>query len=219
MALQPSGTIERAQVILRDKTGRYFKESDLWLWLCDGQREVALQVPEAAAVTENLALVDGVTQSIPDTSHCLIDIPRNTTGETIRLIMKDIMDDLRPDWAKDTGSTTVQHYMYERDAAGRPKRPRNFEVWPPVLNVTTPATVTATVVCISSAMPDDSSYETDEFLVDVTYANALLDYTLYRGLSEFTGNPEHMRRATAHLEAFMIACGKDADNKLQLAPK
>ncbi len=221
MALRPSGTIERAQTILRDKTGRYFKEPDLWLWFSDAQREVALQVPEASAVGASLTLAGGVRQSIPATSHCLIDIPRMSTGETIRIVSKEIMDELRPNWAKDTASSIIQHFMYERDAAGRPRTPRQFEVWPPATTQAVgPPAVPATIVyAITSAMPSDASYEDDAFQVDVTYANAILDYVLYRGLNEFTGNPEHMRRSIAHLEAFMLACGKDADNKLQQAPR
>ena len=214
--VQPSGTIERAQVILKDKTGGYFKEPDLWGWFNDAQREVALQVPESTAVTVSLTLIAGVAQSTPATLSCLLDIPRNVTGEEIRIIDRNLLDELRPGWAKEAGTSVIKHYIYERDASGRPIRPKNFEVWPPARVAASgpPAVAGAVIECIASAMPDDSSFETNEFIVDIAYANAILDYILYRALSELTGNQAYMARASAHLQAFMMGCGKDAENKL-----
>jgi len=71
IAFNPSGCIERALEILNDVGAGYFKRDKLWTWLLDGQREIALQVPESTATTANLDLVPGVIQNIPLPSHCL----------------------------------------------------------------------------------------------------------------------------------------------------
>jgi hypothetical protein len=93
MGTTPVETVQKALWVLTDELGGYFDEPALWGFYNDGQREIALQVPEASAVRSTLAtsgdtptLVVGVEQSIPTTSHFLIDIPCNTGGGVIERV-------------------------------------------------------------------------------------------------------------------------------------
>ncbi len=203
----PSGIIERAKKILNDYGAEYFKVDELWAWFLDSQREIALQVPEATSVTADLALTAGVIQSIPATSHCLIEIPRNLTGEAIRPIARILLDELRPNWAREEGAQVIEHYIY--DPA---KSKKTFEVWPP-------AAQGARIVCISSAMPDDSSRATNTFAVDTRHANSTLDYTVFRALNRLTGNPHFATHAKNHFDLFMHGCGKSEDAGLLLSQR
>jgi len=204
MLLNPSGVIGRAKRILNDYGTDYHNEDELWAWFLDGQREVALQVPEATSVTEPLILQTGVVQAIPAKSHCLIDVPRNVSGQAIRPIARALLDELRPDWARDEGSLVIKHFIYD------PERSKStFEVWPP-------AAQGAAVLCVSSAMPDDSSRVSNEFSVNKRHANGLVDYTVFRALNKLTGNPNFPVHAKHHFDLFMFSCGKSEDTGLLL---
>lgn len=207
IAFNPSGVIERAKTILNDYGARFFTEDKLWVWLLDGQREIALQVPEATSVTAPLELAPGVTQAIPATSHCLIDVPRNVTGEAIRPAARALFDEMRPGWATEEGALVIKHFIYdpERDK-------KTFEVWPP-------AAAGAAVECISSAMPDDSSMASNLFAVDSRHANGLTDYVVFRALNKLTGNPQFLTHAKNHFDLFMYSCGKSADAGLLLSQR
>lgn len=103
---------------------------------------------------------------------------------------------MRPGWAAETGSTVIKHYIYDPE-----KSKTTFEVWPP-------AAAGASVFCVSSAMPDDSSKETNEFAIDKRHVNALVDYTVFRALNKITGNPTFAEHAAKHLQLFLMGCGK-----------
>ncbi len=146
----------------------------------------------------------GVEQSIPTTSHFLIDIPCNTGGGVIERVDRRWLDKHLPGWRSATGETTIKCFCYD-PKEGR----RKFQTYPAVASG-------ASIQCISSAMPDDSSYESNTMQVDQAYANGLLDYVLFRGFNRLIGNPTFMNRAQAHLTSFFLACGKGANSPLLL---
>jgi hypothetical protein len=202
---RPSAIVEKAMILLLDETGEVHPESQLWGWFNDGQREVALQVPEASTVRTDLSLKAGIEQDIPSGSHCLIDIPRNYNGAIITHIERKVLNELRPGWATETPATIIKHYIYDKH------RLKYFDVYPP-------AAIGARVWCDSSALPDDSSYETNLMQVDIKFANPLIDYIIFRELNKPGGNPNDLQRAQAHLQAFFLGCGKIEENDLILTP-
>jgi hypothetical protein len=203
--IRPSTIVEKAMILLLDETGEVHPEPQLWGWFNDGQREVALQVPESSIVSAPIDLKAGVEQDLPSRSHCLIDIRKNYNGVPITHIERKVLNELRPGWATETPAATIQHYIYDKH------RLKHFDVYPP-------AVIGARVWCDSSALPDDSSYETNLMQVDIKYANALIDYIIFRELNKPGGNPNDLQRAQAHLQAFFLACGKIEENDLILTP-
>jgi hypothetical protein len=193
--------IERATIIIQDETGTRWPSEELLKWLNDGQREVVMLKPDAYAQNESVALDTGTKQSLPADGISLIDVVRNmgvdgsTPGKVIRLIDRRILDDQHPDWHSVDQVGDVDHYAFDQ------RDPRHFYVWPP-------ADGTSQVEVIYSAAPTEILVASNTISLDDVYANALLDYILYRAYSkdaDYTGNAQ---RALAARASFMQSLGR-----------
>jgi hypothetical protein len=191
----------RAATIIQDETGTRWPPEELLKWLNDGQREVVMLKPDAYAQNESVALVSGTKQTIPANGIALIDVVRNmgttgtTPGKVVRLIDRRILDDQHPDWHSVDQVREVDHYVFDQ------RDPRHFYVWPP-------ANGSTQVEAIYSAAPTEISAATSTITLDDVYANALLDYILYRAYSkdaDYTGNAQ---RAMAARASFLQSLGR-----------
>ena len=208
-------TLTKAQTILQDTTGiRWPVDGELLGWLNDGQREVVLNKPEASVKNESVVLTAGSTkQTIPATGIMLMDITRNmgaagtSPGKAIRLVSRDVLDAQRPDWHADanTGSY-IQHFMYD------PRDPKTFYVYPKA-----PATAHYLEV-VYSAAPTDCATTASTIGIDDIYANALIDYVLYRAYSKDADYAQNGQLALAHFTAFMNSLGIKTQNEQSRNP-
>ena len=120
-------------------------------------------------------------------------------GRAARKVTRRLMDAQTPNWHSQTQSAVVQQYVYE------PMSPKTFYVDPPS-NGTTQAEV------LYEASPPDVATLSGVIALDDVYANALLDYLLYRAYSkdsEFIGNAE---RAVLYRKAFETSLGLKAQS-------
>lgn len=108
-----------------------------------------------------------------------------------------------PDWHAQVGSIDVQHFIFD------PKLPKEFLVYPPAL-------ATSEVEIVYSSVPTPhtltdsqlSSAATAETLkLDDVYANAILDYVLYRGYSKDASYAGNAQRASQAYTAFSNSLG------------
>lgn len=188
-----SAIINKAEVILQDTTNVRWPETELLGWLNDGQREIALLKPDVSNKTGPAPLVAGTRQALPSDGVTLIKVTRNmgtngtTAGEAIRKVPQDLMDSQTPGWHTTTATNVVKHYMYDSRA------PRVYYVWPPSLGTTQ-------VELVYGAPPADVATVSSVITVDDIYANALIDYVLFRAYSkdlELAGNAERAGAAKA----------------------
>ncbi len=194
-----SDILTRASIVLQDTTNVRWDLSELINALNDGQRDIALLAPEATTKTATVALVPGTKQTLPATGLRLISVNRNmgtgsTPGRAIRLVSRTVLDAQRPNWHNENPSSTVLHYTFD------PRNPKEFYVYPPQ-----PA-IPSSVELVYSDMPATVSSGQAISVGDI-YANALLDYVLYRAYlkdAEYTQNAE---RASLHYKAFATALG------------
>lgn len=208
-----STLITRANDILQDTTNVRWPEAELLRWLSDGQREVVLIKPEASVAHTTLQLTANNTkQSLPAAALQLIDVTRNmgadgaTPGRAIRIIMREVLDAQRPDWHSETADSVVKHFMFDV------RSPKTFYVYP------RPATAIY-IEMVYSVSPADLTTTSSPLGVDEVYANALLDYVLYRAYSkdsEYAGNSQ---RAMAHYQAFSGSLGVKSSNELAKGPE
>lgn len=193
--------IDKAEILLQDTTNVRWSAAELVDWLNDGQREVALHKPESTAKNIAVILTAGSTkQALPTDGISLLRITRNmgaggtTPGDGIRLVQRADMDAQVPTWHSDTNTAgKIKHYVFD------PRDPKTYYVYPK-------APATAWYVELAySAVPGDCVAGGTIHLDDI-YANALLDYVLYRAYSKDaeTGNGQ---RAIAHYTAFANALG------------
>lgn len=195
--------VDRAGLILQDVTNVRWQESELLGWLNDGQRQVVELRPEAFAVNEALQLIAGTKQGIPATGIRLLDVVRNmgsdgsTPGRAIQIIDREVLDAQRPDWHSEVGDAEAKHYVYD----GRD--PRNFYVYPPQ------PVAPEYVEVVYSASPTDCLIG-ETIKLDDIYANALLDYILYRAYSKDAEYTQNVQRASQHYEVFLQSLGLKA---------
>ena len=205
--------VSRVSTILQDTTSVRWPSSELLDWFDDGSREVVLQLPEAGAVNESVALVAGTKQTIPAAGIQFIDAVRNTSGSAVRIVSREVLDAQRIDWHTDTASTTIKHFTFD------PRDPRRFYVYPPAavgasLDVVYSKSPSAAVR--TGTIPNQTSASV--LPIDDIYANVLVDYMLYRAYSkdaEYAGNTQ---RAISHYTAFANALGIKLKNEIERNP-
>lgn len=216
MPVTASSIIKRAADIIQDKTNVRWPAPELVRWLNDGQREVALHRPDAFTKHEALDLVAGTRQSLPVGAVKLIDIPNNADGDlmAIRQVPRRALDEQMPGWHGMDQADSIRHFCYD------PRDPRSFYVYPPAAAGVAVNAVFA-VYPEDVAEPADGSTHEDvvgEIAVPDIFANALLDFILYRAYlkdSDYAGNGA---RAQAHYGAFAGALGIEAKATVGVGP-
>ena len=182
-----AGTITGANLLLRiedtlqDTTNVRWSEAELLRYINDAQREIVNLRPDASADHANVQLATGTEQAIPDVGLRLIKVVRNmsaaggsATGKrVIRIVDREILDSQEPDWHDPTvtgdaaHTTVVKHYVFDEDD------PRKYYVYPGVSG-------NAYVEIVFSRTPTDLANTSATLYVDDIYANAIIDFVLYR---------------------------------------
>ncbi len=226
MAITVNQVLSRVSQVLQDTDNIRWPVSasgnipaELVDWLNDGCREVVMYKPDANSIDENLALVAGTKQMLPADAIRLLDVPRNmgsggtTPGRSIRFIKRKVLDDQNPNWHTMTASASIIHYTVNENSPKDLAANRlTFYVYPPaavptyveIVYLKTPALAVAG----NAALP-----------INEIYANAVINYILFRALSkdaEYTANPA---QAAAYYQLFANEMGiavnndKEADAK------
>jgi len=214
--LTGTNLLDRIRDTLQDTTSVRWTEAELLNYINDAQREIVNFRPESSATTTNVQLVTGTKQTLPSGGFRLIKITRNmsdasggATGKrAIRIVNVDILNTQEPDWHDgnvSTHGTTVKHYVFDDDD------PRNYYVYPGVSG-------NAYVEIVYSAAPTDLSAASETISVDDIYANAIIDFVLYRAYmkdAEYAGNSQ---RASTHYQLFTASIGQGGQAQTLLDP-
>lgn len=218
--LTETNLLARIRDTLQDTTSVRWSDAELRRYINDAQREIVNFRPEASAKTANVALVVGTRQTIPTEGLRLIKITRNmsdasggATGKrAVRLVNVDILNAQDPDWhdptatGSSTHGTTVKNYVFDDDD------PRVFYVYPGASSTSTFLEI------VYSKSPTDLTQGSDTIDIDDTYANAIVDFVLYRAYlkdAEYAGNAQ---RAGTHYQLFQASVGQGAQSQLLLDP-
>lgn len=184
-----SAIISDAQIVLQDATGvRWDDLDELLHWLNDAQKLVAAVRPDSSTVTAAFTCVAGTRQTLPEGATALVDVVRNSTGNAVRKVPRDLMDAHRPAWHTETAAAT-KHFMYD------PRLPREFYVYPP-------AVADASLTIRYQGTPAEMDALSDTIGVDDMYRPALVDYVVWRALLKDTDQPDLIQRAAAHQAAY-----------------
>ena len=218
--LTETNLLARIRDTLQDNTSVRWSDAELRRYINDAQREIVNFRPEASAKTANVALVVGTRQTIPTEGLRLIKITRNmsdasggATGKrAVRLVNVDILNAQDPDWhdptatGSSTHGTTVKNYVFDDDD------PRVFYVYPGASSTSTFLEI------VYSKSPTDLTTGSSTIDIDDTYANAIVDFVLYRAYlkdAEYAGNAQ---RAGTHYQLFQASVGQGAQAQLLLDP-
>ena len=217
MPIAAKDVIQRGVVTTQDTTSIRWPVGEWVRYLNDGQREIMLHRPDAFNKSAVIDCVAGTKQALPADGAKLIDVQRNSTvtsKRAVRICSREILDAQMPNWHNIAGAAEIVHFMYD------PREPKAFWVYPPATN-------TAKLEINYSATPTDiaepaagSEYTAVVGNISVAdiYANALLDYMLYRGYLKDADYAGNAARAQAHYAAFATALGIDLKATLSAAP-
>jgi hypothetical protein len=216
--LTGTNLLSRIRDTLQDTTSVRWTESELLNYINDAQREIVNFRPESSATTATITLVAGTKQSLPAAGLRLIKVVRNmsaasdgTGKRSIRIVNVDILNTQEPDWHDPAVSgdaahgAIVKHYIFDEDD------PRNFYVYPGVSG-------NSYVEIVYSAAPTDLSAASDIISVDDIYANAIIDFVLYRAYmkdAEYAGNSQ---RASSHYQLFTSSISQGLQSSALLDP-
>jgi hypothetical protein len=205
--------IVRAQTLLQDEDSVRWTVTELQYWLNDGYRDVLNLRPDSNTLTGEFVCVAGPRQVLTTTfanATRLVSVIRNTAPTSnkygVRLVNKSSLDDQRRGWYAETPTVSVEEYMFD------PRQPREFLVYPPA---TSAARLEITYAQIPSphtltAQQLTNAATTETIRIDDSFANALLDYVLYRAYSKDAEQQGNAARAVAHFQAFQNSLGVTA---------
>lgn len=197
---------DRARLVLNDADGVRWLDAELVKWINDGQRAIVVVRPDASVANSTLNLVAGSKQSIPADGLRLLDVTRNigadgSGGRVVRLVDRDVLDTQNVNWHSDTASVTIKNYVYDN------RDPKNFYVYPP-------ATSAAKLEIIYAKNPTDCVTLASSLAIADIYADALLNYVLYRAYSKDAEFAQNLTLSGTYLQIFNgmlgIKTSKDA---------
>ena len=195
-----SDLIVRAKRVAADNDGIRFSDPEWLDWLNDGQLQVVILRPSANMKTAVMSLVSGTRQSLPADGVLFDRVNRNMgaggtpPGAAPRRASRQQLDAFMPNWHTATATASIDHYIFEDSDS------RAFWVYPP-------ADGTAKVEVRYAARPTAVASTASAITLDEAYANALLDYMLYRAYSKDTEVQANLDRAALYLSAFERALG------------
>lgn len=215
MAVLISGLIRRAQRILQDVLGTRWDEPELLDWFNDGRRELAVVKPAEFAVRLPVELEPGTLQRLPKDAFQLLRVDCNLLsvsprqpGRAVTIVERRVMNTMHPRWQEDEAfpfEAQARHYVYDDI------EPTTFHVFPG--NDGTGAVEVSVAV-----LPADATATSEPIGVRDIFANALVDYMLYRAFAKDADYPGNAERSGTHYAAFASAIGAKASVEAAITP-
>jgi len=171
--------------------------------LNDGQRAVARgPATDAYVLRDDIDAVAGTVQSLPDDGIRLVEVINNVAnGSAVHQSDYAMVDILSSTW-RSASVGAAENYFYDE------RNPKEFEVYPPQGGG-------ELIEILYNAQPANAT-NSGNIVIDDMYADALIDYVVYRGLSKDTeDSATDIGKATAYYRAFLLATGqKDVTDAL-----
>jgi len=195
----------RASLLLSDASQTRWLPVELLNWINDGQLEIVALVPNANPTTSTVTLAAGAKQSAPTGAILINAFVRNmgvggtTPGLGIRQVTRKYMESFIAGWLTETPSITVTHVAYDPEDSST-----DFYVYPPQ-----PASGMSSIEIVYSSLPtaiSDLNIGTKITIKDM-YANALLDYILYRAFAKDSEYGNQDGKSQSHYKMFSQSIG------------
>lgn len=202
--------ISRHQTITVDTNKTRWPALELQNWLNDAYREISLVRPDVNTTSGTFNCAAGVRQVLSGqfpNATTLVDVVRNmASGSRLRAITKigrRVLDEQIPDWYAKTGVQDIEHFIYD------PVLPKEFMVYPPAASGAQVEIVVASVPTAHTLTETqlNNAATTETIRIDDSYANAILDYMLYRAFTKDTDYAGNAQRASLHYQAMQNAIG------------
>ena len=200
--------IRRVEDVLQDTNIRW-PRTELQNWMNESYLAITLARPDANAKTGSFTCAAGTRQVLSSefpSSLRLLDVTRNLASNSgykvIRLVARSVLDDQRPAWHAETGTTAIQHFTFD------PRQPKEFFVYPPA---TTAAEIEVVytdspgATALTESQLDPAGSDATVILLDDIYMSPMIDWILYRAYSKDAEYGANEQRAQAAYGAFNAA--------------
>lgn len=203
--LTANALINRASKLLQDETHVRWPRLELLDWLNDGQRVIALMLPDAyttmGAVTATSAkqtTFDLATNAATSTAVRLVDVIHNTGGNqrAVRQIDRAVLDTQYPNWRNDTAGTEAKHFAFDK------RNPKVFYLYPPL---GTGAGVQVVYSAAPEAITVASDTSTETIKLDDVFGTAIVDFMVYRAYLKDAEYAANDTRAKGAYETFVAS--------------
>jgi hypothetical protein len=185
--------------LLSDEEFVRWEEAELLEWLNDGQRVIARgPATDVYVLRDNITCDAGSVQDLPEDNLRLVEVVKNVSnGRAILQADYALADALSPTW-RASSAGIAQNYFYDE------RNPQQVELYPPQAGG-------ELIEIVYNADPPDANI-TGNLVINEVFADAILDYIVYRALSKDTEDTAtETRKADRYFQAFLIGAGfKDA---------
>lgn len=211
----PNIIVNQAATLLQDEGVRW-SAKELVGWYNAFELDLHVRRPDAFSALVVLTLVAGVHQTLPATYAKLLDILHTATGRMtpVRQVSRRLLDDLSPTWRAAAQSDQIAQYTYD------PREPQSFEVSPPAkAGATVFARVAKYPTPVAIPVSDDPATVTGTMSAPARFANAAVDYIMYRAYSKDSEYTTNSVRAEKHLASYLEQVGADMAATALSSPK
>jgi len=186
---------------LQDVTGVSYPAEDLIPYMNLFFAELIGVVPSAYNVTEDIGLVAGAKQTLPEGTKKLLNVICNISGSVYvgpapTILPRSTLDTLIPSWQLFTSSKTVLNVIRDEDDS------YVFYTFPPQ-----PVGTDQKLRVILSMLPTAIEDQSDDFPLEESYKLPCINYMLYLTLREETTIPNALNKANMCLEMFYKELG------------
>jgi hypothetical protein len=142
------------------------------------------------------------------------NVAANSNKYAVRLVDRQGLDTQRRGWFAEPASINIEQYVFD------PRQPKEFLVYPP-------AATTAQLEVVYAQVPSPHTLSDEQLAnlatsevirIDDTFANALLDYILFRAYTKDAEQTSNATRAVAHYQAFQSSLGGSAQTNAASQP-
>jgi len=187
----------KASLLLSDASQTRWLPQELLSWLNDGQLEICALVPNANPTTTSMALVAGSHQTAPSGTLTINAFVRNVNGTGIRQVTRKYMESFVAGWLTAPAASSVVLVAYDPEDSST-----EFYVYPPSSGGNS-----IEIVYSSLAAPVADLNVGTKITVKDMYANALLDYVLYRAFAKDSEYGNQASNSQEHYKMFAQAIG------------
>jgi hypothetical protein len=210
--MTPLEIFASADDVLQDASYVRWPQAERLRHLNDGRRAMAVVRPDLYARVETVTLVAGTKQTLPANGFRFFDATRNintdnTPGAAVRVIEREALDALRPNWHADAAGP-IKHFMLDE------RTPNVFYVYPQAAanqKLEISYAENPAVLLIANV-------STDQLTQEGVYAGLLADYVIHRAYlkdSEFAGNAALSQQ---HYQLFMAGLTLGGKRGLTTSP-
>ncbi|MDH5258502.1 MAG: hypothetical protein OEX07_10860 [Gammaproteobacteria bacterium] len=206
--------ITKAGKLLFDVTGVRWPKDELLIWLNDSQRQIVSFKGDAYVLNLTITATAGTKQTLPDNGISLVDVERNNgavdgsaPGTAITKTDRYTLDTESPGWHSGAPVADAVHFTFDS------RNPKCFNLFPAVLG-----TSFIDIVMLASPPAIADYVAGTKITLDDVYANAMLDYTLYRAFSKDSKNQD-LSKAGIYNSAFMADLGLKEQAEKKTEPK